>query len=695
MRGERLDLVLVVESPARSRRPRPSGSSRSASTLDEHACGPRTAPRARPTLSCRGSSRTRTARRGAGRGSGRRRARSRARRGGRTARADGRRGGTRPARGRRRARGSGRRRRLAATPTSSSPRYELDAHAAAGSPAPVSSTWVESETLTGANLRACTRCCARDLVLVGAHEAAVADDLLAADVEPVDAVRRRRGRGRRPDPRRPPSSSASVRQTARSARLPGSSEPMSSRRSTAAPPRVPSRSASRAVIASGPPRPRATSSACLTSRNRSLRSFDAEPSTPSPTRTPASSSSRTGATPAPSRRFEVGQCATPVPVVGEAPHVVASERWTQCAHQTSSASQPSCSRYSTGGSRRARGSTPPPRPSRRGACAAAGRAGARARPTRPSARPVTENGEHGATATLDASLVQRRAAPSRRGSSSGSSTSASGGSPPSDSPRSIEPRDATIRTPSSRAAAHLRLDDARLSAREDVVVVEDGRAAGERELREPGARGRVLGLARRCRAQTGYSVSQPGEQVGLLRPRAREGLVEVVVRVDEAGRDERAAEVDPLVSPPARAPPPTAPHVARPRSATQPSACSVPASSIVDDVGVAQQCAHARSGTSSKRSTSTSPRSVIFRLRNHRQGQERHGLERRGELAAERARRIDAGPAGRDHLSRPRVGEQPGDRQRQLGADVPPSTTTTPPPSLGEPADGARACRRP
>ncbi len=30
---------------------------------------------------------------------------------------------------------------------------------------------------------------ASDLLLVGAHEPAVADDLLAADVEPVDAVR--------------------------------------------------------------------------------------------------------------------------------------------------------------------------------------------------------------------------------------------------------------------------------------------------------------------------------------------------------------------------------------------------------------------------------------------------------------------------------------------------------------------------
>jgi hypothetical protein len=39
---------------------------------------------------------------------------------------------------------------------------------------------------------------------------------------------------------------------------------------------------------------------------------------------------------------------------------------------------------------------------------------------------------------------------------------------------------------------HLGLDQALAPAREDVVVVEDGRAAGERELREARARGGVL-----------------------------------------------------------------------------------------------------------------------------------------------------------------------------------------------------------
>ena len=127
-----------------------------------------------------------------------------------------------------------------------------------------------------------------------------------------------------------------------------------------------------------------------------------------------------------------------------------------------------------------------------------------------------------------------------------SSTSSSGGRPPSETPRSIEPREATIRTPSSRAAWTSASIEPGAAAREDVVVVEDGRAAGERELGEPGARGRVLRLGVDAGPDR-IELAEPGEEVGLLRPRAREGLVQVVVRVDEARRDDRAAEVDPLV----------------------------------------------------------------------------------------------------------------------------------------------------
>ena len=51
-----------------------------------------------------------------------------------------------------------------------------------------------------------------------------------------------------------------------------------------------------------------------------------------------------------------------------------------------------------------------------------------------------------------------------------------------------------MRTPISRAACDLGLDQPVAAAREDVVVVEDGRAARERELGQAGARGGVLGL---------------------------------------------------------------------------------------------------------------------------------------------------------------------------------------------------------
>ena len=186
----------------------------------------------------------------------------------------------------------------------------------------------------------------RELPFVCANEVAVVDDFLSADVEAIDPMR-----ACEDEPcdqivgatelQAVGSPDGDVRP------FPAESSPMSFRPSTAAPPRVPSRSASRVPSAFGPPRARATSSACLTSRKRSPRSFEAEPSTPSPTRTFASSRSRTRAMPAPSRMFDVGQCATPTSF---APNFAtsSSDRCTQCAHHTSPASQPSSSRYSTG-----------------------------------------------------------------------------------------------------------------------------------------------------------------------------------------------------------------------------------------------------------------------------------------------------------------------------------------------------------
>ena len=77
---------------------------------------------------------------------------------------------------------------------------------------------------------------------------------------------------------------------------------------------MPSSSASAQVIAAGPPRSRATSSAWRSSPPSSPASLDAAPSTPSPTGAPARTSGTTGAIPAPSRAFDDGQCATPVRV---------------------------------------------------------------------------------------------------------------------------------------------------------------------------------------------------------------------------------------------------------------------------------------------------------------------------------------------------------------------------------------------
>ena len=69
---------------------------------------------------------------------------------------------------------------------------------------------------------------------------------------------------------------------------------------------------------------------------------------------------------------------------------------------------------------------------------------------------------------------------------------------------------------------------------------------GEHQLGETGARRRVLRLG----IDPGpgrVELDEPLEERRLLGPGARERLVEVVVRVDEAGCDERAAEAHPLV----------------------------------------------------------------------------------------------------------------------------------------------------
>ena len=86
---------------------------------------------------------------------------------------------------------------------------------------------------------------------------------------------------------------------------------------------------------SGPSPARATNIAWRTSARRSFESFDALPSTPSPTGAPASSRSRTRAIPEASRRFDDGQCAIAGPGRGEPSRCPWSDRCTPCASHTS------------------------------------------------------------------------------------------------------------------------------------------------------------------------------------------------------------------------------------------------------------------------------------------------------------------------------------------------------------------------
>ena len=87
--------------------------------------------------------------------------------------------------------------------------------------------------------------------------------------------------------------------------------------------------------------------AMRTSPSMCPASFDAAPSTPMPTLTPASRIARIGAMPDARRMFEHGQCATPVPLRANSAMPLPSS-FTQCAHHTSGPTQPRRSTYSAG-----------------------------------------------------------------------------------------------------------------------------------------------------------------------------------------------------------------------------------------------------------------------------------------------------------------------------------------------------------
>ena len=511
------------------------------------------------------------------------RARARARRGGRTATAGGRRGGSARARATRRG-GRGRRRRSRALAICSSPRSSSTVTPAAGRAGGRVEHVGRERDAHPENFRACDAMGLRDLGLVGVARARRRG---RPPRRRRRAGRRGAGRRRRCPPRDRRRRRARGRRCARRRSRRTCPARASRCRRAAAPPRRRGCRAGSRRAPSSPrrrPRPRATSSACFTSRNRSPRSFDAEPSTPRPTRTPASSMSRTGATPAPSRRFDVGQWATPVPVLancamsalGEVDAVGAPDVVGEPAEPVEVLDRPAAveleavrlllERLREVGVQRQ------PEPARERGRLLHQAAGDRERRARRDRQ---------LDARARAGLVQqrRRGARSRRARRRAPRRARPGGRPPSETPRSIEPREATIRTPISRAACTSASIRPSRPSREDVVVVEHRRAARERELGEAGARGGVLRLGVDPRPDR-VELAQPGEEVGLLRPGARERLVEVVVRVDEARRDDGAARGRPRRPPPARRRR-RRPTIVEPSTSSQPLSCSVPASSIV------------------------------------------------------------------------------------------------------------------
>ena len=129
--------------------------------------------------------------------------------------------------------------------------------------------------------------------------------------------------------------------------------------------------------------------------------------------------------------------------------------------------------------------------------------------------------------------------------SSSSWTTESGGSPPSLTDSDIEPRVGWKRMPRSRAAAISARDQVAGAARVHVQVVGRGGAAAERQLGEPDVGADVRGLLVQPRPQR-VQRDQPVEQAAGQRGGERAGqvLVQVVVGVDQARRDQAAARVD-------------------------------------------------------------------------------------------------------------------------------------------------------
>ena len=327
-------------------------------------------------------------------------------------------------------------------------------------------------------------------------------------------------------------SRSSSRQSTRSASLPTSSVPSSSSRPRQrAPCSVPSWSASAHVIAAGPPRaarPAGPGAAAA----ESPASLEAAPSTPRPTGAPARTSGRTGAMPAPSRALDDGQCATPVPRLAEARDLArrTGARSARARRRRPASRAPRGTRPAA--RRTAPGRTPPPRPSRPCACAAGRRAARATSAVSAISSRVTLNGEQGASAIRQhrprRRVVEARPAAARRprGSCRGPRRRCPAGARPEKRPRSIAPRHGWKRMPSSRATSiSHRAAGSPGTAREHVVMIGRGRAAGAQQRREPGPRRRALD-----------PLVDPRPRSGTARPATRTASPAARARASPTGR---------------------------------------------------------------------------------------------------------------------------------------------------------------
>ena len=210
--------------------------------------------------------------------------------------------------------------------------------------------------------------------------------------------------------------------------------------------------------------------------------------------------------------------------------------------------------------------------------------------------------------------------------------------------------------------ADLRLDEPRDAAREHVVVVEDRRAARQRELGEA-ARAAAYSISSSMRAQRGYSVFSHVKRSACCA-RAR---VSVWYRwwcvLTKPGRDDRAAEILGAVGRVARA---DLRRRGRPRPGSSRARCSVPASSIVTSQQL-PRITRPPAGRARTRSTSTRPRSVSFsdgitdRARNASSWNGASIVQPSCAAAATTACERSTTSASGASL------REPGDRQRQLG----------------------------